>query len=316
MIQNILKDKQPQIYHHIKNASLKRMLSQSYMIIGEDNNLKLDIAYFIAQCIIEDSFACETCLICKRIKENKYYDLIYIDCTKDILKKEQLSYIYNRFLKHAIEDKGKKIYIINNIENAHKAACNSLLKFLEEPNGQNIHAILLSSNKDKLLDTIKSRCNVLELRLNNNIDIYTQYKVNGYQLIDAYLLSNIKNIYDPNLINDNYNIAIDGLKQYINVYMNNIELFLFYIYDHIDNKEDKYIISSLLISMIILYHKDQLTNNTIHVPWYDYKVDINKDKIYKIIDCLYKISDKMNVVYDIKQMFEQFIYNYKYNIGE
>lgn len=62
----------------------------------------------------------------------------------------------------------KRVYIIDGIEKMNVYAANSLLKFLEEPE-EGIYAVLITSNVEKVLPTIKSRCQVI---LVNNSQIF------------------------------------------------------------------------------------------------------------------------------------------------
>lgn len=57
----------------------------------------------------------------------------------------------------------KKVFIINNIDDAMDAAQNKLLKILEEP-PKNVYFLLTCTHVDKVLPTIRSRCNKIELQ--------------------------------------------------------------------------------------------------------------------------------------------------------
>ncbi len=63
-----------------------------------------------------------------------------------------------------------RVYIIDGAETMNDYASNSLLKFLEEPE-KNIYAFLITSNVAKVLDTIKSRCQIIMLGTNHNFDL-------------------------------------------------------------------------------------------------------------------------------------------------
>ena len=54
------------------------------------------------------------------------------------------------------------MYVIEDVDKSSPQAMNSFLKFLEEPES-NIVAILTTSNINKVLETIKSRCLILNL---------------------------------------------------------------------------------------------------------------------------------------------------------
>ena len=79
------------------------------------------------------------------------------------------------------------------------AAANSILKFLEEPQ-DNIIAILLTTNIDKVMPTIKSRCQIISLFNNeenmNDIEdiIYQEYNKIENNIDSEQLEKNIENI--------------------------------------------------------------------------------------------------------------------------
>ncbi len=56
----------------------------------------------------------------------------------------------------------KKVFIINNFDNSTEEAQNKLLKVLEEP-PQNVHFLLSAKNEEKVLATIKSRCEKVKI---------------------------------------------------------------------------------------------------------------------------------------------------------
>lgn len=86
--------------------------------------------------------------------------------TKDQLKELQEN------LKTTSQVFDKKIYIINECEKLNSQAANSLLKILEEPE-RDIYAFLITSNINKVMSTIKSRCQILFLASNvKNENIY------------------------------------------------------------------------------------------------------------------------------------------------
>ena len=75
------------------------------------------------------------------------------------IKKEQILNIEEHFSAKPIYLKNN-IYIINNADKLNKAAANTMLKFLEEPE-DNILGFFITNNKEQMLDTIKSRCQIV-----------------------------------------------------------------------------------------------------------------------------------------------------------
>ena len=57
-------------------------------------------------------------------------------------------------------EEGTRVFIINDIDKATAAAANSLLKFLEEMN-DGCYGILLTENLSNVLNTIKSRSQIV-----------------------------------------------------------------------------------------------------------------------------------------------------------
>lgn len=233
MIKEVLKEKEPIAYKQLKNSLNSGKLAQVYLLYGEHNPLKLDSAFLLAQSIIEgkDDFACEQCDTCLRIKDKKYFDLIYIDGYKQSIKVEMIEDLLHEFSKTALEKANKKIFIISNINNASVKVLNMILKFIEEPTSENVYGIFISDNIDGLLPTIVSRCMKIPFRTKDLNALVNQYIEKGFDYIDAYLLANIKHEFDSEMdLNDeSYLFAkdyvyktIDNLdnKEYIPVLMN------------------------------------------------------------------------------------------------
>ena len=77
----------------------------------------------------------------------------------------------------------KKVFIIDESEKMTEEAQNSLLKTLEEP-PEYMVIILISSNENKLLNTIKSRCLKINFLNIDNVELKSYIKEKGldYQL--------------------------------------------------------------------------------------------------------------------------------------
>lgn len=95
------------------------------------------------------------------IDNNEYVDLKIIKPDGQWIKKEQILELKTEF-KHKSVYNNKRIYIIENAEEMNIAAANTLLKFLEEPD-ENIIALLITKNKNKVLETVVSRCQYISL---------------------------------------------------------------------------------------------------------------------------------------------------------
>lgn len=161
---------------------------------------------------------CGKCGICRLINENKFPDLTIIDSDSNWIKKQQLLDLKSEFNNKSLSGY-KKVYIINRAEKLNVSSSNSLLKFLEEPE-DNIIAILISSNRFNLLDTIISRCQVFNLKDNFlSLDENTVSNINNF--LDY--IKNKKNFF----INYKYffeNIFVD--KNNTIIFLNDLENYL------------------------------------------------------------------------------------------
>ena len=161
-----LREKQPVIYQTFTNSLANRTLSHAYLIVGNPGTPLLETAKFLAKTVLCDDpspLACSNCITCLRIESENYPDVITLDGSKATIKKEDVLNIEERFEKTAFETKGIMIYIIHLVENMTLEAVNSILKFIEEPEGE-VYAFLTTNNINNVLPTIVSRCQTLNLK--------------------------------------------------------------------------------------------------------------------------------------------------------
>lgn len=134
-------------------------ISHSYIFSGISGIGKFMFAEEFAKailCLDNEKKPCNNCRACKSFENNNNPDIIIIDEQDESIKTEQIKELVKNVLEKPIQGE-KKIYIINNSENMTREAQNSLLKTLEEP-PEYVIVILITSNENLLLNTIKSRC--------------------------------------------------------------------------------------------------------------------------------------------------------------
>lgn len=161
-----LREKQPIIYQTFTNSLANHTLSHAYLIVGNPGTPLLETAKFLAKTVLCDDpspLACSNCITCLRIESENYPDVITLDGSKATIKKDDVLNIESRFEKTAFETKGIMIYIIHLVENMTLEAVNSILKFIEEPEGE-VYAFLTTNNINNVLPTIVSRCQTLNLK--------------------------------------------------------------------------------------------------------------------------------------------------------
>ncbi|AVP49550.1 hypothetical protein [Williamsoniiplasma luminosum] len=97
------------------------------------------------------------CVFCSRFKKNLLFDVITVGDSTSEISKEKIQEIIDKFSFTSIEETKTKVYVIDVVENLKTSAANALLKFLEEP-PLNTYALLLSKDRSKIIQTIRSRC--------------------------------------------------------------------------------------------------------------------------------------------------------------
>ena len=95
------------------------------------------------------------------IDNNAFSDFFILEPEGLGIKKEQVLDLQEKLMTTSTENR-PRIYIIKEADKLNKYAANSLLKFLEEPEG-NIIAILVTDNRYKVLETLRSRCQIYSL---------------------------------------------------------------------------------------------------------------------------------------------------------
>ncbi len=136
------------------NKSLEKgFISHAYLFNGPRHIGKTTLALYFASELLNDD--------ARQVMQNP--DLLFVTPNED---EKQISVEAIRNLQKDLSlypYKSKyKIAIIGNAELMNKAAANALLKTLEEP-GETSVLILVSSESNKILDTIKSRCQIINL---------------------------------------------------------------------------------------------------------------------------------------------------------
>lgn len=188
-----LKLQQPIFYKILLNCFQSKKIPHAFLLVGKNSS---NAAHFIAKSLIceHDLLACETCHECQRIDHHSYGDLIYANGKDETIKKVQIEFIQEQFSKSSLEGSAK-IYLLENIENSTTEAMNSLLKILEEPI-DGVYAIFTCQNLNRVLPTIQSRCQIIQLLPNSKKFLKEQLKEKNLSKDDIQILSELFNTYE------------------------------------------------------------------------------------------------------------------------
>lgn len=160
------KETQPLAYRILKNALKNKKYAHAYIFedpfLTSANEIVID---FIKEILTIDVDAFEKEKIILMIDSDNHPELKKISSETMWIKKEQIKDLQEEFNKKPIYG-DKKIYIIEEAEKLNKSSANTILKFLEEPE-EGIFAFLLTKNTEQILETIRSRCQLVRI-INNN----------------------------------------------------------------------------------------------------------------------------------------------------
>lgn len=288
------------IYGHNKNIDFYKSiirdnrLSHSYIFNGVEGIGKKLFSTNLSKAILckelkED--ACEKCTSCKKINHGNHPDLIILEPDGKSIKNRQIKE-FQEFLSYMPNESEKKIVIINDSNTMTTSAQNTILKILEEPPSYAL-IILITSNLNSLLDTIKSRCQIINFN-KLDIDIVNDFLINEYDLKkeDANAIALFSNgiIKKASLAyeNDKFLDLREKVIEFSNYILFNDKIkVLSNLNFLIDEKESIDLIFQIMTSWLRDILIVQSTNN--------YDIVINKDKEELIKKISYRVVDR-NIV--------------------
>ena len=165
--------------------------THSYMLIGTKGIGKKLFAKEFAKGILclENNKPCEKCKSCIEFvnSNNPDYYEIGLEDDENSIKIDTIRQMQKRVQELPIVS-NKKVYIIDDSEYMTKDAQNCLLKTLEEP-PEFVTIILIVSDENKILNTIKSRCLKLYFSnlTNEELKAYVNQNLNIQDLNDNIL---------------------------------------------------------------------------------------------------------------------------------
>lgn len=167
-----------QIKEMLAKSIENEALSHSYLFVGIQGIGKKLLATEFAKKILciekEQEGQCKSCI---EFESNNHPDFMCVEPDGNSIKIEQI-----RLLQKKIQEKpiisNKKVYIINDANTMTSEAQNCLLKTLEEP-PEFATIILIGSNENAFLSTIKSRCMIFTFKPIENEKI-KQYMETNY----------------------------------------------------------------------------------------------------------------------------------------
>lgn len=145
--------------NYFEQMASQDRISHAFLVCNTEYSvIKEELFFLLNNYFFEESVDIDNCS-----------DVVIVKPINDKIVKEQILELQNK-LKSCSQTHKNRVYIINEAHKMNDYAANSLLKFLEEPES-NIYAFLITTNINKILPTIKSRCQVLSIQNIKVLDI-------------------------------------------------------------------------------------------------------------------------------------------------
>ena len=159
----------------LKQALLTKKIAPAYLFNGPRGTGKTSSARIFAKSLNCQAFEqptinpCCKCDLCRQITDGNALDIIEIDAASNT-GVENIREIIER-ARFAPTQARWKVYVIDECHMLSTAASNALLKTIEEPPSRVVF-ILATTNPERVLNTIKSRCQKFDFRRISPSDIF------------------------------------------------------------------------------------------------------------------------------------------------
>lgn len=193
---------QPVVMKQLQAIFEKNRTGHAYIFDGAKGTGKKDVAMFFVKlcaCLnVSKNVPCETCRNCKRIESGNFPNLLQIEPDGQFIKIDQIRDLISGMTRTGFED-GRKFYIIHHADRLNNSSANTLLKFLEEPEGE-VTAILLTEAYHSILPTIQSRCQHIKFSNVSREALMEQLQGQGISFSMASTVSHVTNDIDTAIL--------------------------------------------------------------------------------------------------------------------
>ncbi len=142
----------------------ENQLSHVFLIETNDKAAALeDIKEFVKVINCNESYMedCMKCNLCHLIATDQLPSLEIVSPDGQAIKKGQMEELKQKFSSIPYLSR-YNTYIINDAEKFNASSANTMLKFIEEPE-KNIIGFLITNNRENVISTIKSRCEIVKV---------------------------------------------------------------------------------------------------------------------------------------------------------
>jgi DNA polymerase-3 subunit delta' len=324
---------QPQIVERFTESFKRKRLAHAYLFYGPEGSGKEALAFELAKavnCSDAQVIPCNNCVACNKVSSLNHPDVKFLfptasNWTVDEIRERIKQKAKNPYAgidlsghttiqierirelkteaKFAPYEAEKKVYIVSNAEKMTREGANSFLKILEEPPA-NLLIILTTSHLDLLLDTIRSRCQLIyfhPLSFKEALPVVTRY----YPLTPK--VEKIVHLCQGNLVKIFQELEMEEddkrklMYAYIQALLADDDIQIFSVIDELVRSRDKNYLLNILV-LIILWFQDilhiKLFGNQAEIVHVDYQL-----KMVQFAD-LYPLNGFEDIIAFIEQASE------------
>lgn len=254
--------KQPEISHLFMNLIKTNRLQHAYIFEGVAGTGKYEMARWIAQRLYcqkptDDGSPCLDCNQCFRIQQGEHPDVTTLQPDGQTIKVDQVRAIKEEFSKSGMETR-RKILIVEDMEKMTTNAANSLLKFIEEPEGE-ITIMLLTTEVQQLLPTIVSRAQIIHFPIRDIKIRIEDIQEKGIPREAATIIAYLTQDTDQAIViyeSEEFASIVEVVwKWFVLLHKNSDQAFIFIqtdLLEYAKNREQ----ASLILELLILLYRD------------------------------------------------------------
>jgi DNA polymerase III subunit delta' len=314
---------QPLASKVITNSIKKERISHAYLINGERGTGKEEIATILAKFLfcmeLNGIEPCNQCVNCKRIESGNHPDVHWIEPEGKSIKKEQVENLQKEFTYSGLES-NQKVYVIKDADTLTVNASNRILKFLEEPTRQTT-AIMLTENSQAILPTIRSRCQIIDLKPLNPVTFQNKLLENGVPKQEAILFSALTNNLQEAIEWSNDEWFAEARKlviQLVEMFSTKREDVYLFIHSHLipllkERKDQEKMLDLLLLAFkdILYYHISNESKPTFYqstdVLLEKAAMTFSEEQIMDVLNAILKAKRKLKQNVQPTLVFEQLV---------
>lgn len=169
---------QSEIAERLQSLLKSSRLPHAMLFIGPLGAGQLEMAKETAKSLFcpeaKNRNACDECAVCRRVNQSSHPDFAVIGTEEksSVIKVEAIREIIARANMKPFEAP-YKVFVVEEADLMNEVSQNAFLKTLEEPPGNTLF-ILISQAPDKLLSTIRSRCQTFHFRPPKEAALYDE----------------------------------------------------------------------------------------------------------------------------------------------